>query len=172
MVSPTKKKGRVSPHLFEHVFADPVAEAEANANAEAATSQKRKLRPRNNGGWTDELKKTTQEADDQEKAPEEKEVFVVRNPAEEDRGCRRGRGRPRGRRNGRGRGRGRGRGGATQDTQGSKEPVVDDRLPYGFPAEGQTNRQISKQPDQYLYDADGDSSEAEKVPDSTTGNFR
>ncbi|XDG02299.1 hypothetical protein ABKA04_001914 [Annulohypoxylon sp. FPYF3050] len=165
MVSPPRKKGRVSPHLFEHVFANPLAEAEAELEAEAAAAaaaasavadpppkqptKARKVRQRKSAEIVDELKKTAQEV-----APEEKEVFVVREPEEEQPEPRRGRGRPRGAARGRGRGRGNGHAATTQSPERPKEPTIDERLPYGFPEEGKANRPISEQSDLYLYDPD------------------
>ncbi|KAI0897696.1 hypothetical protein F4806DRAFT_494422 [Annulohypoxylon nitens] len=166
MVSPPRKKGRVSPHLFEHVFANPLAEAEAELEAEAAAAaaatasaaaqppkpptKTRKVRQRKSAELVDELKKTAQEA-----APEEKEVFIVREPEEEQQPePRRGKGRPRGAGRGRGRGRGNGHAATTQSPEKPKEPTIEDRLPYGFPEEGKANRPISEQSDLYLYDPD------------------
>lgn len=158
MVSPPRKKGRVSPHLFEHVFANPLAEAEAELEAEAAAAaaaaaasaaaqppkqptKARKVRQRKSAELVDELKKTAQEV-----VPEEKEVFIVREPEEEQQPeQRRGRGRPRGAGRGRGRGRGNGHAATTQSPEKPKEPTIEDRLPYGFPEEGKANRPISEQ---------------------------
>ncbi|KAI1462437.1 hypothetical protein F4805DRAFT_452973 [Annulohypoxylon moriforme] len=168
VLSPSKRKGRVSPHLLEYVFSDPVAEAEAEASAkpEATTSKHKKLRTRNSVEWADQLEKTTQEAEAKEEPLEEKEVFVVRDPAEGNRRWGRGRGRPRGSRGGSARG----RGGTVDGIQESKVPASDDRLPYGFPAEGEAKRQISEQSDLRLHDQEkkADSPEAEKVRDSMT----
>ncbi|OTA67706.1 hypothetical protein K449DRAFT_461692 [Hypoxylon sp. EC38] len=119
--------------LFDHVFANPLAEAEAELKEEEAMGSA---------------------AATQAQVPEddEREVFVVRTPEEEARASTRGRSRPRGRP----RGSGRGRGSSRNQCQTPKETPADERLPYGFPAEGETNRPLAPVEDLYIWEEDSD----------------
>ncbi|OTA94368.1 hypothetical protein M434DRAFT_10760 [Hypoxylon sp. CO27-5] len=124
--------------LFDHVFANPLAEAEAELEEEAMGSA----------------------AATQAQAPEddEREVFVVRTPEEEARASTRGRGRSRGRPRGSGRGRGSSRNQrqTSKGTSGAREILDEEHLPYGFPAEGETNRPLAPVEDLYIWEEDSD----------------
>ncbi|KAI1133838.1 hypothetical protein F5Y05DRAFT_423536 [Hypoxylon sp. FL0543] len=137
--------------LFDYVFAKPLEEAEAALKKEQEANKAGKNAPA--------------PADAEE---DEKEVFVVRTPEPQARraSARRG-GRARGRARASGRGRA-SRAGTmasqaeepqtpAQAAQGSQEPrriPSSERLPYGFPAEGEYVRPLAPQPDQDLSDYD------------------
>lgn len=117
-MTPLPSAGPAVPHgvdLFDSVFAIPLDEAEAELEEEAAA-----------GGA-------------QAPEEEEREVFAVRTAKEEARASARGRGRPRGRP----RGSGRGRGSSRKGTQGARDVPAEERLPYGFPAEGERNQPLA-----------------------------
>ncbi|KAI1414297.1 hypothetical protein F5Y13DRAFT_197753 [Hypoxylon sp. FL1857] len=155
-----KKEKRDGTDLFDFVFANPVAEVNAGAGA------KKEEEAEATGKGKGKKKATAQVIDKEEEA--DKEDFVVRSPETAPRGRGRGRGRARGRARGSGRGRGRGRGAsrasaqtpasaattpqAVQAAQGAteaREDAAEERLPYGFAAEGERQQRIAEQ--LYLY---------------------
>ncbi|KAI0834152.1 hypothetical protein F5Y06DRAFT_300862 [Hypoxylon sp. FL0890] len=142
--------------LFDFVFANPLAKAEAELKAEIAAKQKKRA----TGQAADE--------EEEEEEDEEREVFVVRTPERETRPSSHGRGHGRGR-GGRPRVFARGRGSRhsarrSQVPRSSQEPQnpssqgaqaqeareipLEERLPYGFPAEGEVNRPVAEQFDE------------------------
>ncbi|KAI0118504.1 hypothetical protein F4776DRAFT_256713 [Hypoxylon sp. NC0597] len=140
--------------LFDHVFANPLAVAEAELKEEEAAREGKKKAVGSSSAAAAATEAPAPEED-------EREVFVVRTPEEEARASTRGRGRARGRPRGSGRGRGSSRNTASQaqahkGTQGARDIPADERLPYGFPAEGETNRPLAPVEDLYIWEEDID----------------